>query len=101
MPKIYEYFGVIFLFYANEHLPIHVHALYEECENKFEFVFENGKLKKIKIKKVKGKLPLPANKLRDAELFVKKYHSGIAAKWTDFFVLRKKVKSEKINKKIR
>ena len=26
MPKIYEYFGFIFLFYSNEHEPIHVHA---------------------------------------------------------------------------
>ena len=25
MPKIYEYLGLIFFFYANEHLPIHVH----------------------------------------------------------------------------
>ncbi len=90
MPKIYEYFGVIFLFYANEHLPIHVHALYQQYESKFEFAFENGKLKNIKISKVKGKLPLPETKFRDAELFVRKYHAEIAEKWTDFFVLRKK-----------
>ena len=24
MPKIFEYFGFIFLFYSNEHEPIHV-----------------------------------------------------------------------------
>lgn len=26
MPKIFEYFGFIFLFYSNEHDPVHVHA---------------------------------------------------------------------------
>ncbi len=26
MPKIFEYFGFIFLFYSNEHEPIHVHV---------------------------------------------------------------------------
>ncbi|MDE6341047.1 MAG: DUF4160 domain-containing protein, partial [Muribaculaceae bacterium] len=25
MPKIFEYFGLIFYFYSNEHEPIHVH----------------------------------------------------------------------------
>jgi len=101
MPKIYEYFGIIFLFYANDHLPIHVHAQSHECENKFEFEFENGKLKSLKIKPVKGKLPLPETKKRDAEIFVRKYCKEIAEKWTDFFVLRKKVKNKKINRKIK
>ena len=27
MPKIFEYFGFIFLFYSNEHEPIHVHVM--------------------------------------------------------------------------
>ena len=26
MPKLYEYFGLIILFYANEHEPVHVHG---------------------------------------------------------------------------
>ncbi|MBR3578817.1 MAG: DUF4160 domain-containing protein [Bacteroidales bacterium] len=26
MPKIFEYFGLIFYFYSNEHEPIHVHV---------------------------------------------------------------------------
>jgi hypothetical protein len=34
MPKIYEYFGLIFLFYANDHEPIHVHVQYAEFESK-------------------------------------------------------------------
>lgn len=27
MPKLYEYFGLIVLFYSDEHEPIHVHGL--------------------------------------------------------------------------
>ena len=30
MPKLYEYFGLIFLFYSQEHDPIHVHGKYQE-----------------------------------------------------------------------
>ncbi len=44
MPKIYEYFGFIFFFYANDHEPIHVHVQYAEYESKVTFVYDNGAL---------------------------------------------------------
>ena len=44
MPKIYEYFGFIFLFYSNEHEPIHVHVNKDGHEAIFEIIMENGKL---------------------------------------------------------
>ena len=47
MPKIYDYFGIVFLFYSNEHEPLHVHAKYGDCETVFIIVSENGVLKKI------------------------------------------------------
>lgn len=47
MPKIYEYLGLIFFFYANEHLPIHVHVAKAERESKIELVFGNGKCEVI------------------------------------------------------
>lgn len=31
MPKIYDYLGIVFLFYSNEHEPLHVHAKYKEA----------------------------------------------------------------------
>ncbi len=40
MPKIYEYFGIIFFF--NEHEPVHVHAQSGEFENKIEFDYERN-----------------------------------------------------------
>lgn len=58
MPKIYEYLGLIFFFYANEHLPIHVHVAKADRESKIELVFGNGKLTAVEIKKVKGRNPL-------------------------------------------
>ncbi|MFZ4455430.1 MAG: DUF4160 domain-containing protein [Bacteroidales bacterium] len=32
MPKLYEYFGLIVLFYSHEHEPIHVHCKYQGRE---------------------------------------------------------------------
>lgn len=34
MPKLYEYFGLIVMFYANEHEPIHVHGKCQGRESK-------------------------------------------------------------------
>ena len=32
MPKIYEYLGIIFFLYPNDHEPIHAHAISGEYE---------------------------------------------------------------------
>lgn len=40
MPKIYNYLGIIILFYSNEHEPIHVHGKYDEKESKDEIIIE-------------------------------------------------------------
>jgi hypothetical protein len=101
MPKVYEYLGLIFFFYANEHLPIHVHVSFAEFESKIELEYENGVLKKANVREIKGRLPLPEGELKSALKFVKKYHLGIVEKWTDFFVKNKKVKCEVITQKIK
>ena len=100
MPKIYEYLGLIFFFYANEHIPIHVHVAKAERESKIELGFINGKLIGLQVKKVKGRKPLDENELKDALKFIKKYYKGIVGKWADFFVYGTKVKCEVITKKI-
>ena len=101
MPKIYEYFGLIFFFYSNEHLPIHVHVSLAEFESKFELDYENGKLINIETSIVKGRQPLPDKDIEAAIKFIKKYHEGIVGKWVDFFVNHKKVKCEIISKKVK
>ena len=61
MPKLYEYFGIVFYFYANEHLPIHVHAKYENSETIFELIYENGELTDVK-QRLSGSCPLKSVK---------------------------------------
>lgn len=101
MPKIYEYLGLIFFFYADEHLPIHVHVSYAEYESKFELEFENGRLKEVRLSNIKGRLPLPPKNVKEAVKFVRRYHEGIVEKWTAFFVKNKKVGCEVVSSKIK
>ena len=100
MPKLYEYFGLIFLFYSNEHEPIHIHGKYQERESKAEIVFENGKFLEIVIKDVQGKKPLDANNLRKFKKIVELYRDDIVRKWIDFFVYNIEIVPEKITKKV-
>ena len=100
MPKIYEYLGLIFFFYSNEHLPIHVHISHGEFESKIELIYENGKLIELAVKEVKGRHPLLKKELNEAKKFVKKYHEKIVEKWKIFFVMNKKISCEVINEKI-
>ncbi len=101
MPKVYEYLGLIFFFYSNEHLPIHVHVSFAEFESKLELEYENGVLKNVIVSKIKGRDPLSSDELNKAIKFVKKYLEGFVEKWTNFFVKNKKVKCEVITKKIK
>ena len=56
MPKIFEYFGFIFLFYSNEHEPIHVHVMKDGHEAIFEITLENGELVEIH-RRTSSKIP--------------------------------------------
>jgi hypothetical protein len=100
MPRIFEYFGMIFYFYSNEHLPIHIHVSYNEYESVFEIYFENGALKEVRLRISSGHDPLPASQLREAKKVVEHYAQDIVNRWTDFFVLKKKVKALKITKRL-
>ena len=100
MPKLYEYFGLIFLFYSQEHEPIHVHGRYQGKESKAEIIFENGKFKEIIIKEVQGKEPLDAQNLKKFKKVVEAYRDDIVRKWIDFFVYNIEISSETITKKL-
>ena len=101
MPKIFEYFGIIFLFYSNEHEPIHVHGKYGEFESKAEFIIVNGEIIEIKIKPVKGRKPLQGKDLNNFQDFLEVYAKDIVNKWIDFFILHKDIKFEKVNTRIK
>jgi len=100
MPKLYEYFGLVILFYSLEHEPIHVHCKFQDKESKAEIIFEDGKFVNIKISKVKGKEPLDAQNLKKFRKIVEIYRDDIVRKWVDFFVYNKVIEPEKITKRI-
>ena len=100
MPKLYEYFGLIFLFYSNEHEPIHIHGKFQGKESKAEIIFIDGIFKEIIIKNVSGKEPLDAQNLKKFKKVVDLYKDDIVNKWIDFFVYNKEIKSIKISNKL-
>lgn len=97
---MYEYFGLVILFYSQEHEPTHVHCKYQGKESKAEIVFEDGKFIEIRISKVKGKEPLDSQNLKKFKRLVEVYRDDIVRKWVDFFVYNKVIESEKITKKL-
>ena len=101
MPKLYEYFGLIVMFYANEHEPVHVHGKCQGREARAELVIVNGKVSEIRIAEVAGRLPLAANEMRHFEEVVEARADDIVAKWIDFFVLHKSIKSETITRRLK
>ncbi len=100
MPRLIEYFGLIFYFYSNEHLPVHVHVSHAEFETIFELFFEDGKLVDVQTRKADGIEMLPGKDQKDALKVVEMYADEIAQKWLEFFVLKKKPTIRKITKKL-
>ena len=100
MPKLYEYYGLVILFYSHEHEPIHVHCKYQGKENKAEIIFEDGKFIEVRILEVKGKEALDSKNLKKFKKLVEIYRDDIIRKWVDFFVYNKTIETEKIVKKL-
>lgn len=100
MPKLYEYFGLIILFYSHEHEPIHVHCKFQGKESKAELIFENGKFVEVRISNVQGKEPLDSRNIKKFKKLVEAYRDDIVRKWIDFFVYNKAIESEHITKKV-
>ncbi|MDO9613709.1 MAG: DUF4160 domain-containing protein, partial [Bacteroidota bacterium] len=44
MPNIFEYLGIVILFYSDEHKPIHVHAVYGDNTMKVSFFIREGEI---------------------------------------------------------
>ena len=101
MPKVYEYFGLIFFFYSNEHEPIHVHVLHGGGETIFELIMDNGELAEVQKRYKKGIEPLCPDDEEDAILFIEQHYKGIIDKWVKFFILKQKVRNTKITKKLK
>lgn len=101
MPKLYEYFGLIIMFYANEHEPVHVHGKFQDRESRAEIIVVNGEIAEIRYTNVVGRAPLANAEMRNFEELVSARASDIVSKWIDFFVLHKPVKSERITRRLK
>ncbi|PIT71524.1 DUF4160 domain-containing protein [Limnohabitans sp. B9-3] len=101
MPKLYEYFGLVVLFYSNEHQPIHVHGKCQGRESKAEIILVNGSISFIRYSDEAGRAPLSASELRVFTELVDAKAQDIVTKWIDYFVLHKSVRSERIKQRLK
>ena len=100
MPKLYEYFGLIVMFYANEHEPVHVHGKCQGRECRAEIVTDNGVVIDVRYGEVAGKRSLTVSEMRFFEELVTAKADEIVSKWIDFFVLHKSIKPENITRRL-
>lgn len=101
MPKLYEYFGLIVMFYSNEHEPVHVHGKFQGREMRDEIIVIDGVVKEIIYSTVTGRAPLESNELRFFEEIVAAKALDIVTKWIDFFVLHKSITAERITRRLK
>ncbi|HXC97779.1 MAG TPA: DUF4160 domain-containing protein [Verrucomicrobiae bacterium] len=101
MPKLYEYFGLIVFFYANEHEPIHVHGEFQGGQARAEIILKDGKVLRIRFSNVKGRPPLASGKMRDFQVLVRAKAKDIVHRWVDFFVLKKQSRPEIITRRLK
>jgi hypothetical protein len=101
MPKLYEYFGLILIFYANEHEPVHVHAKCQGREGRAEFIIVDGVVTGIHFGTALGRPPLSLQEMGLFKEIVNARVDDIVAKWIDFFVLNKSIQSERITRRLK
>ncbi|MEK6299131.1 MAG: DUF4160 domain-containing protein [Acidobacteriota bacterium] len=101
MPKLYEYFGLIVLFYSNEHEPIHVHGKCQGREGKAELVIVNGRVKEIVYSTVRGRRPLSRAEMNNFRTLTGHFADEIVQKWIDYFILHRPIESKQITQRIK
>jgi hypothetical protein len=101
MPKLYEYFGLVVFFYANEHEPIHVHGEFQGGHARAEIILKEGKVLRIVFSNVKGKPPLAGSKMKDFHVLVRARADDIVRRWVDFFVFNRHNEPEIITRKLK
>ena len=101
MPKLYDYFGLTVMFYANEHDHVHVHGKSQGRESRAEIIVINGKVNEIRYSPVLGRSPLNNSEMRFFLEIVGARAEEIVTEWIDFFVLHKPVKPEHITRRLK
>lgn len=101
MPKLFEYLGIVVLFYSNEHEPIHVHGKRQGRESRAELVIVEGKVIDVIFTTVRGRQPLTGPDFLHFEELVRHYADEIVQRWIDYFVLHKAIHPTTITQRIR
>ena len=101
MPKLYEYFGLVVFFYANEHEPVHVHGEFQGAQARAEIILKNGKVQRIVFSNVADRRPLAASKMKDFQALVRVKAEDIVRRWVDFFVLKKHNQPEIVTRRVK
>jgi len=101
MPKLYEYFGLVVMFYANEHEPVHVHGKTQGRECRGEIVVVDGQVVDVRFRPVTGRALLEPQEMRYFEELVVAKSEEIVKKWIDFFVMHKAVRPQLITRRLR
>ena len=96
MPKLYEYLGLLVMFYANEHEPVHVHGKAQGREARAAIILVDGQVTEVRFSDVAGRQPLKPTDRRNFETLERARAKEIVTKWIDFFVLHKSVQPERI-----
>ncbi len=101
MPKLYEYFGLLVMFYANEHEPVHVHGKCQGRECRAEILLQDGKVVGVRYARVAGRAELSPAERRLFEELVSVRAEEIVQRWIDFFVLNKPIVPQRIDRRLR
>lgn len=101
MPKLYDYFGLILMFYSNEHEPVHVHGKCQGREARAEFTILNGVISEIRYFNAAGRPPLTPREMRLFREIVVARADEIVMKWIDYFVMHKSIEAEKITRRLK
>jgi hypothetical protein len=101
MPQVYRYFGLIFYFWSNDHLPAHIHVTdtTRERECVFDLIMENSILIEIRMR-TDIKPSLKSEEITNAKAFISVYYPQIIKKWFEFYICGKEIKPITIRKKI-
>jgi hypothetical protein len=101
MPKLYEYFGIVVMFYSNEHEPVHVHGKAQGRELRAELLIVDGDVTEIAFLPQPGREPLTDGEARYFKEVVFARAGDIVGKWIDYFVLHKSIKPELITRRLK
>lgn len=80
MPVLFIFFGLRFLFYSNDHEPIHIHVV--KGNGKVKEYAKYSVLPDISLIENKG---LKSNELKLAEMVIEENREIIIEKWNEFF----------------